>query len=231
MWAPFAFGGSGAAITPGDQSASLDWANSLVVMVGASNVEGNVENSGTPCTTLLTYNPFASVSGEVLSNQGHGSTSFSAENGDSFHLMSSTFTNAVQALRGTGNGGTEVLLIFGDPAVNEFLEGAGSRTAAQVLTSWIALVDFYRENGWDPTNDRRLIIVNCLTVDESDWHTPPPYNVAQFNALLASSWSSRADMLIDVSSITADMPDLIHMTPATADDMAELVAAGLMNLE
>jgi hypothetical protein len=132
-------------------------------------------------------------------------------------------TAAVQALRGTATG-PEVLLIVCDPAVNEWFDDA-SRSSATVIASLFTLVDFYRANGWAPTDGRRIAIANCLSASIF------LSRIEAFNAALAAAdWQSRADRLIDVSAVTADLGDSIHLTETNASDMAALMSASLSEL-
>ena len=217
-----ALSGGGGALTPASEPTAFSLDDSLIVMVGASNVEGNA--GATPCDYLLDYAPF-DTNGASVSNQGHGAHSFAW--GD-HPLTSSLDTDPVQALQGTAVG-PEVLVIVGDPAVNEYIQSDGARSPSDVLSSWQTLVDFYRANGWHPDQGRRLVIANCLDASESEWGGTG--DVEAWNALVADQWSIRADLLIDVHSIVPGLVDGIHMTEQNARDMAQLIATALATLE
>lgn len=99
------------------------------------------QQHATPCDYLLDYAPF-NTNGASVSNQGHGGHGFDVGSA----LTSAEDTGAVQVLQGTATG-PEILVIAGDPAVNEFI---GGESVANVHVHWQTLVDYYRSHrtGW-----------------------------------------------------------------------------------
>lgn len=201
---------SGFAVSPAGNA--LD--NALIVLVGASAIEGNVEGSGTPATTLASLLP---GSGITVSNQGHGGHSFAT-------LMD--HTSEVQALRGTAVG-REILVVSADPLGNVIL-GSPDTTDAQALVTWETLVDYYRSNGWAPTDGRLLIVTTMHRVRYSS-----AASVAGFCALLDDDWATRADALSDQGadarlqdSEDTDyyLSDGLHLNPAGAAIWAQYLA-------
>jgi hypothetical protein len=212
-------------VDPPSPTYSLD--DSLIVMVGASNIEGNAGD--TPADFMLDFEPF-DTNGTAISNQGFGGHSF--DYGVNA-LSDSSHTDVVQALQGTATG-MEILLIAGDPAVNELL---ASRSTSEVQTSWASLVDWYRANGWTLANNRALIVATCQWTDDDGEYV----DIQTINTYIRNNWSSRADGYIDIganpwfqdpNNATYEnyLVDAIHLTEAGATNKAELFTTGIENI-